>query len=157
LIAELGHFALSLALVIALVQTVLPLLGAEWRDARLMAAAPPLAIGQCVAILAAFGCLIWSYVINDTTVLNVVQNSHSAKPLLFKVSGAWGNHEGSMILWVAILALCGLAVSAFGRGLPSTLKARVLGVLGLISLGFLLFILKTSNPFQRIWPPAPDG
>ena len=157
MIAELGHFALALALILALAQTVLPLLGAERRDARLMAAAPPLAIGQCLAIIAAFGCLIWSYVINDTTVLSVVQNSHSAKPLLFKISGTWGNHEGSLILWVTILALCGLAVSAFGRGLPSTLKARVLGVLGMISVGFLLFILKTSNPFERVWPPAPDG
>jgi cytochrome c-type biogenesis protein CcmF len=157
LIAELGHFALSLALILAVAQTALPLFGAARRDARLMVTAAPLAIGQCVAILAAFGCLIWSYVINDTTVASVVQNSHSAKPLLFKVTGTWGNHEGSLILWVTILALCGLAVSAFGRGLPSTLKARVLGVLGLIGVGFLLFILRTSNPFERVWPPAPDG
>ena len=157
MIAEVGHFALALALILAIAQAVLPLLGAQRRDARLMATAAPFAIGQCLAILAAFACLKWSYAVNDTTVANVVQNSHSAKPMLFKISGAWGNHEGSMILWVAILALCGLAVSAFGGGLPSTLKARVLGLLGLIGVGFLVFILRTSNPFDRIWPPAPDG
>lgn len=157
MIAELGHFALALAVILAFAQTVLPMVGAEQRDARLMASAAPLAIGQCVAIAAAFACLMWSYAVNDTTVLNVVQNSHSAKPMLFKITGTWGNHEGSLILWVMILALCGLAVAAFGRGLPSTLKARVIGILGLISVGFLLFILKTSNPFERIWPPPPDG
>jgi len=157
LIAEVGHFALALALILAIAQTALPLVGAQRRDARLMATAAPFAVGQCVAILAAFACLIWSYAVNDTTVANVVQNSHSAKPMLFKISGSWGNHEGSMLLWVSILALCGLAVSAFGRGLPSTLKARVLGILGLIGVGFLVFILRTSNPFDRMWPPAPDG
>jgi cytochrome c-type biogenesis protein CcmF len=157
MIAELGHFALALALVLAFGQTALPLLGAAQRDARLMTTAAPLAIGQAFCIAASFACLMWSYAINDTTVVNVVQNSHSAKPLLYKITGTWGNHEGSLILWVMILALCGVAVAGFGRGLPSTLKARVLGVLGLISVGFLLFILKTSNPFDRVWPPAPDG
>jgi cytochrome c-type biogenesis protein CcmF len=157
LIAEVGHFALALALILAFAQATLPMVGAQQRDARLMASAAPFAIGQTIAILAAFGCLMWSYAINDTTVLNVVQNSHSAKPMLFKITGTWGNHEGSLLLWVGILALCGLAVSAFGRDLPSTLKARVLGVLGLVSVGFLLFILKTSNPFDRMWPPPPDG
>jgi len=156
-IAEVGHFALILAMVLAFAQSVLPLLGAEQRDARLMATAAPLAVGQTLAIAAAFGCLMYSYVINDTTVMNVVQNSHSAKPLLYKITGTWGNHEGSLVLWVLILALCGAAVSAFGRDLPSALKARVLGVLGLISLGFLLFVLKTSNPFDRVWPPPADG
>jgi len=157
MIAEVGHFALTLALILAFAQSVLPLLGAETRDARMMATAAPLALGQCFAIAAAFACLMYSYVINDTTVMNVVQNSHSAKPLLYKITGTWGNHEGSLVLWVMILALCGAAVSAFGRELPSALKARVLGVLGLISLGFLLFVLKTSNPFDRVWPPPADG
>ena len=157
MIAELGHFALALALILAFAQTVLPLIGAEQRDARLMATASPLAIGQTLAIAASFACLMYSYAINDTTVLNVVQNSHSLKPMLYKITGTWGNHEGSLILWVMILAMCGFAVAAFGRDLPSTLKARVIGVLGLVSVGFLLFILKTSNPFERIWPPPPDG
>jgi cytochrome c-type biogenesis protein CcmF len=157
MIAELGHFALALALILAFAQTVLPLIGAEQRDARLMATASPLAIGQTLAIAASFACLMYVYVINDTTVLNVVQNSHSLKPMLYKITGTWGNHEGSLILWVLILAMCGFAVAAFGRDLPSTLKARVIGILGLVSVGFLLFILKTSNPFERIWPPPPDG
>jgi len=157
MIPELGHFALALALVLAAAQTFLPLLGAELRDARLMASASPLAFGQFVAIAVSFGCLMWSYAVNDTTVLNVVQNSHSLKPMLFKLTGTWGNHEGSLLLWVLILALCGLAVAGFGRGLPSTLKARVLGVLGLVSLGFLAFILKTSSPFERMWPPPAEG
>lgn len=157
MIAELGHFALALALILAFAQTVLPLIGAEQRDARLMATASPLAIGQTLAIAASFACLMYVYVINDTTVLNVVQNSHSLKPTLYKITGTWGNHEGSLILWVLILAMCGFAVAAFGRDLPSTLKARVIGVLGLVSVGFLLFILKTSNPFERMWPPPPDG
>jgi cytochrome c-type biogenesis protein CcmF len=157
LIAELGHFALALALILAVAQTALPLLGAERRDVRLMASAGPLAVGQTIAIAASFACLMYVYAINDTTVVNVVQNSHSAKPMLFKITGTWGNHEGSLILWVLILALCGLAVAAFGRDLPSTLKARVLGILGLVSVGFLMFVLKTSNPFERMWPPPPDG
>ncbi|QYU68073.1 cytochrome c biogenesis protein CcsA [Leptolyngbya sp. 15MV] len=157
MIPELGHFALTLALVLAAAQTLIPLVGAEQRDARLMASASPLAIGQFLALAAAFGCLMWSYAVNDTTVLNVVQNSHSAKPMLYKLTGTWGNHEGSLLLWVLILALCGLAVAGFGRQLPSTLKARVLAILGLVSLGFLGFTLKTSNPFERMWPPPPDG
>lgn len=138
MIAELGHFALALALILAFAQTVLPLLGAEQRDARLMATASPLAVGQTLAIAASFACLMYSYAINDTTVLNVVQNSHSLKPMLYKITGTWGNHEGSLILWVLILAMCGFAVAAFGRDLPSTLKARVIGILGLVSVGFLL-------------------
>lgn len=157
MIAELGHFALALALILAFAQMVLTLYGAEARNARLMAAGPPLAAGGLIAIAASFACLMYSYAINDTTVLNVVQNSHSAKPMLFKITGTWGNHEGSLLLWVMILALCSAAVAGFGRGLPTTLRARVLGVLGLVSVGFLLFIIKTSNPFERIWPPPPDG
>ncbi|MGX9966819.1 heme lyase CcmF/NrfE family subunit [Roseomonas sp. F4] len=157
MIAELGHFALALALVLALAQAILPLLGAEMRNGRMMAVGAPLALGQCLAIAAAFGCLMYSYAINDTTVANVVQNSHSAKPMLYKITGTWGNHEGSLLLWIMILGFCGAAVSAFGRELPTALRARVLGVLGLISVGFLAFTIRTSNPFERIWPPAPDG
>jgi cytochrome c-type biogenesis protein CcmF len=157
MIAELGHFALALALVLALAQAILPLLGAEMRNGRMMAVGAPLALGQCLAIAAAFGCLMYSYAINDTTVANVVQNSHSAKPMLYKITGTWGNHEGSLVLWIMILGFCGAAVSAFGRELPTALRARVLGVLGLISVGFLAFTIRTSNPFERVWPPAPDG
>ena len=157
MIAELGHFALALALALSIAQSFVGLLGARWADARLMGATGPLAAGILIATGGAFACLIWSFVTNDTTVANVVMNSHSAKPLLYKVSGSWGSHEGSMVLWVLILALCGGAVAAFGQGLPSVLHARVQAVLALVGVGFLAFILATSNPFDRVWPPAPDG
>ncbi|MBW8270317.1 heme lyase CcmF/NrfE family subunit [Caldovatus aquaticus] len=157
MIPELGHFALALACAVALAQGVLPLVGAARGDARLIALAPPLAAAQALAAFAAFVALAWSFAVNDTTVLGVVQNSHSAKPLLYKLTGTWGNHEGSMVLWVLILALCGGAVAGFGRRLPGALQARVLAVLAWIAVGFLLFILATSNPFRRVWPPAPDG
>lgn len=157
MIPELGHFALALACVLALVQAVVPVLGAHWGRLRLMALGPSLALGQLLATGAAFGCLVWSFVVNDTTVSNVVANSHSAKPLLYKISGAWGNHEGSMVLWVLILGLCGGAVAVFGRDLPTALKARVIGVLGMVAVGFHGFILFTSNPFNRVWPPAAEG
>lgn len=157
MIPELGHFALALALALSLAQSVIGLWGAQRGEARMMAATGPLAAGVLIAVCGAAACLVWAYVVNDTTVLNVVQNSHSAKPLLYKISGTWGNHEGSMILWVLILALCGGAVAGFGGNLPSALQARVLAVLGLVSFGFLAFILATSNPFDRVWPPPPDG
>jgi len=156
-IPELGHFALALALALSIAQSFVGLLGARWADARLMGATGPLAASILIATGGAFACLIWSFVTNDTTVANVVMNSHSAKPLLYKVSGSWGSHEGSMVLWVLILALCGGAVAAFGQGLPSVLHARVQAVLALVGVGFLAFILATSNPFDRVWPPAPDG
>ena len=157
MIAELGHFALALAMALSLAQAVLPLWGATKGDTRLMAAGSPLAAGTLLACATAFGALLYVFAVNDTSVQNVVQNSHSAKPMLYKLAGAWGNHEGSMVLWVLILALCGGAVAGFGRRLPTALQARVLAVLGLIALGFLAFILATSNPFGRVWPPAPDG
>ena len=157
MIPELGHFALALALALSLAQVGLGLWGAQRGEARLMAATGPLAAGILIAVGAAFACLVWAYVVNDTTVANVVQNSHSAKPLLYKISGTWGNHEGSMVLWVLILALCGGAVAGFGSNLPSALQARVLAVLALIAAGFLGFILATSNPFDRVWPPPADG
>jgi cytochrome c-type biogenesis protein CcmF len=157
MIPELGHFALVLCACLALAQSVVPLVGAQTRDARLMSLGPPLAVAGVVGCLIAFVALMWSYAVNDTTVMNVVQNSHSAKPMLFKLTGTWGNHEGSMVLWSLVLALCSGAVAAFGRDLPSGLQARVLSVLGMVALGFLLFILATSNPFERVWPPPPDG
>ena len=157
MIPELGHFALAMALAFCIAQTALPLWGAQRRDARLMAAAVPLANAAMLSVLVAFICLATSYAVNDTSVVNVVQNSHSAKPMIYKITGTWGNHEGSMVLWVLVLTLCGTAVAGFGRDLPSVLQARVLGVLGAIAVGFLLFVLFTSNPFDRVWPPAPDG
>jgi cytochrome c-type biogenesis protein CcmF len=157
MIPELGHFALILALLLAVAQSLLPLIGAQRADARLMASGAPLATAGFVAVAISFAALMWAYAVNDTSVINVVQNSHSAKPMLYKITGTWGNHEGSMILWVMVLAGCAAAVAAFGRELPSALQARVLAVLGMISLGFLAFILLTSNPFERVWPPPPDG
>ncbi len=157
MIPELGHFALALACALAFAQAVLPLWGAHRGDARLMAAAPALALGQLLALLTAAGALVWASVGDDFTVLNVAENSHTLKPLLYKVTGTWGNHEGSILLWALILALCGGAVAGFGRGLPSALRARVIGVLGGSSAGFLLFCLLASNPFNRLWPPPLDG
>ena len=157
MIPELGHFALALACALAIAQTVLPIWGAHRGDARLMAAAPALAVGQLLALSTAAAALVWASVSDDFTVLNIAENSHTLKPLLYKVSGTWGNHEGSILLWGLILALCGGAVAAFGRGLPSALRARVIGVLGGSSAGFLLFCLLASNPFNRVWPPPLDG
>ncbi len=157
MIAELGHFALILALLVALVQTVVPALGAHRRDPRLMAVAEPAAIAQVGLILTAFLALMHAYVTSDFSVANVWENSHSLKPLLYKISGVWGNHEGSMVLWVLILSIFGAAVAIFGRNLPATLKANVLAVQASVALGFLLFITVTSNPFLRLDPPPLDG
>ena len=157
MIPELGHFALALACAIAFAQAVLPIWGAHRRDSRLIAAAPGIAAGQLLALAVAYGCLVWSSVTDDFTVLNVAENSHSLKPLIYKITGTWGNHEGSILLWTLILALCGGAVAGFGRNLPSALRARVIGVLGVSSAGFLLFALLTSDPFTRLWPPPLDG
>ena len=157
MIPELGHFALALAVALATAQAVLPLWGAQKRDRRLMAAAPALAIGQLIALGAAYPALVWSSVVSDFSVMNVAQNSQAMKPLIYKITGTWGNHEGSILLWCLILALCGGAVAAFGRSLPSALRARVIGVLGATSAGFLLFALLESNPFLRVWPPPVDG
>jgi len=157
MIPELGHFALALAVAIAAAQAVLPLWGAHERDPRLMAAAPGLALGQMIALLASYACLIWSAVVDDFSVYNIAENSSSTKPLLYKITGTWGNHEGSILLWCLILAVCGGAVGLFGRRLPSPLRARVIGVLGCVSAGFLLFTLTASNPFTRLWPPPING
>ncbi|MDP2622014.1 MAG: heme lyase CcmF/NrfE family subunit [Hyphomicrobiales bacterium] len=157
MIAEIGHFALFLALGLALVQSVAPIWGARRGDARLMGLAPSLALGQLVFIALAFGALIALYVQSDFSVLNVWHNSHSDKPLIYKISGAWGNHEGSMVLWVLILALFGSLVALFGGNLPERLRADVLGVQAWISAAFLLFIVATSNPFARVHPAPADG
>ncbi|UCH74152.1 MAG: heme lyase CcmF/NrfE family subunit [Rhodospirillales bacterium] len=157
MIAELGHFALVLALMVALVQSIVPMVGAARNDVRLMEMASPAATVQLLLVAAAFGALTYSYVISDFSVLNVVQNSHSLKPMLYKISGVWGNHEGSLLLWVLILALYGGLVALFGGNLPPTLKARVLAVQAIVAGGFLAFMLLTSNPFARVFPPPMDG
>jgi cytochrome c-type biogenesis protein CcmF len=157
MIAELGHFALILALLLALLQATVPLWGAARRDLGWMALSRRTALGQFVLVSLAFAALIYAYVTSDFSVANVFENSHSAKPLLYKVTGVWGNHEGSMVLWVFILSLCGAAVAGFGGNLPTELRARVLAVQGMIGSGFLLFILLTSDPFQRLMPAPVDG
>jgi cytochrome c-type biogenesis protein CcmF len=154
---EIGHFALILAFGIALVQTAVPGFGAWRRDERLMAMARPAAQAQVLLVLVAFLALMQAYVTSDFSVENVVRNSHSAKPLLYKISGVWGNHEGSMVLWVLMLALFGALVATFGSNLPARLQALVLSVQGSISVAFLLFILLASNPFLRIDPAPADG
>ena len=154
MIPELGHFALILALAVALVQGTLPLVGAARGDARLMALGSTAALTQALLVVVAFAALTQAYVTSDFSVANVVANSHSAKPLVYKISGVWGNHEGSMLLWALILAVFGAAVALFGANLPDTLRARVLAIQALIGVGFLAFLLFTSNPFERL-SPAP--
>ncbi|MEZ5900712.1 MAG: heme lyase CcmF/NrfE family subunit [Hyphomicrobiaceae bacterium] len=157
MIVELGHFALVLALVVAGVQMIVPALGASRRDQRLMNVAEPAALAQLLLLILAFAALVHAYVVSDFSVQNVAANSHSTKPLIYKISGVWGNHEGSMLLWVLILALFGAAVAAFGNNLPPTLKAHVLAVQASIALAFLLFLVTTSDPFMRVYPPPADG
>ncbi len=157
MIAETGHFALILALFVAVVQAVLPMIGAVRGNRSWMDVGGTAAMAQFLLVGVSFACLTNAFATSDFSVMNVVQNSHSAKPMLYKISGVWGNHEGSMLLWVLILAVFGAAVAAFGRNLPPTLKARVLSVQSMISVGFFLFILFTSNPFVRVMPPATDG
>jgi len=157
MIVELGHFALILGLMVAVFQTVVPLVGAHRGEQAWMDFATPAAIVQAMLAIFAFGALTYAHVVSDFSVLNVVMNSHTDKPMLYKVAGVWGNHEGSMLLWVLILAIYGMAVAAFGRNLPPALKARVLGIQALIALGFYLFILYTSNPFERVFPAPFNG
>ncbi len=157
MIAELGHFALALAVAFAVAQAVLPLWGAWRGEARLMQAAPALALGQMIALAVSFGCLVLVSVNDDFSVLNIAENSHTLKPLLYKITGAWGSHEGSILFWCLILALCGGAVALFGNPLPASLRARVIGILGATACGFDLFCLIESNPFARLWPPPANG
>jgi cytochrome c-type biogenesis protein CcmF len=156
-IVELGHFALVLALVIQLAQASLPLWGAARRHLGLMELGRGAALASFILVALAFAALINAYVTSDFSVVNVVQNSHTDKPLLYKITGVWGNHEGSMVLWVFILTLFGAAVAWFGGNLPPELRARVLAVQGMIGSGFLLFILFTSNPFLREIPAPANG
>jgi cytochrome c-type biogenesis protein CcmF len=157
MITELGHFALILAFVVAIVQTTIPLVGAWRRNPGWMAVAEPAASAQFFLIAISFGALTWAFVTSDFSLRLVVLNSHSAKPLIYKISGTWGNHEGSMLLWVLIVALFGAMAAWFGGNLPPSLRARVLAVQGAIGVAFLAFILFTSNPFSRLAVPPFDG
>jgi cytochrome c-type biogenesis protein CcmF len=157
MIVELGHFALILAFCVALVQCAGPLLGLALRDARLLRIADASAPILFALIAFSFAALIYAHVVSDFSVVNVFENSHSAKPLLYKISGVWGNHEGSMLLWVLILSLFGAAVRLFGASLPLDLRATVLAIQGAISAAFVIFIVATSNPFLRIAEPPAEG
>ncbi|ETX15573.1 heme lyase subunit CcmF [Roseivivax halodurans JCM 10272] len=157
MITELGHFALILAFLVAIVQMVVPLVGAHKRWPGWMAVAEPAATSQFLLTAAAFGALVHAFVTSDFSLSVVVQNSHSAKPLLYKITGTWGNHEGSMLLWVLILTLFGAMAAWFGGQLPPTLRARVLAVQSAIAVAFFAFILFTSNPFARLAVPPFDG
>jgi len=157
MITELGHFALILAFMVAIVQMVVPMVGAQKRWPGWMAVAEPAATVQFLMTAFAFGALTWAFVTSDFSLRLVVQNSHSAKPMLYKISGTWGNHEGSMLLWVLIVTLFGAMAAWFGGGLPPGLKARVLSVQASIAVAFFAFILFTSNPFLRMDVPPFDG
>ena len=157
MIPEIGQFALILALLLALVQGTLPIIGAARRVPAWTGLARPVARGQALFVFIAFACLVWSFYTSDFSVLNVATNSNSQLPVQYKIAASWGSHEGSMMLWVTMLAGWTLAVTMKSRHLPNDMVARVLGVMGLVSCGFLLFMLLTSNPFDRLFPPAPDG
>ncbi len=157
MIPELGHFALILALCVAAVQGILPIAGAARGQAAWMALARPAALAQCALVVIAFGCLSQSFIANDFSVLYVAQHSNSKLPLAYRIAGVWGGHEGSLLLWTLMLCFWSVAVAAFSRHLPERMVARVLGVMALVSVGFLAFMLFTSNPFERIFPPAADG
>ncbi|HEX4764165.1 MAG TPA: heme lyase CcmF/NrfE family subunit [Usitatibacter sp.] len=157
MIPELGHFALVIALALAAAQAVLPLVGAATGRGTLMATARPIAAGQFIFVLGAFAALATCFVGNDFSVANVANNSNSTLPAQYRFAATWGSHEGSMLLWTLMLASWTFAVSVFSRHLPERMIARVLGVMGLVSMGFLLFMLLTSNPFDRLLPPAEEG
>ncbi|MEQ1647659.1 MAG: heme lyase CcmF/NrfE family subunit [Hyphomicrobiaceae bacterium] len=157
MIPEIGHFALILALAIAITQSVVPLIGAQRRDRVLMAYGRQAALAQCAFIVISFAALTYAFVTSDFSVGIVTGNSHTAKPFGYKISAVWANHEGSMLLWVLILSLFGAALAWFGNHLPDTLKANALAVQGMIGAGFLAFIELTSNPFDRLDPAPRDG
>ncbi len=157
MIPELGHFALILAFSLALIQAILPLIGASRGIPEWIAVARPAARGQLFFIAVAFGCLTWSFVAHDFSVAYVANNSNSALPFIYRLSAVWGAHEGSLLLWALVLSLWTGAVTVFSKAIPEDMVARVLGVMGLVSVGFLLFMLLTSNPFERMIPSPPDG
>jgi cytochrome c-type biogenesis protein CcmF len=157
MIPELGHFALIVAFALALVQGVLPIAGAHKGNGAWMAVARPAAQGQMVFVALAFASLTHAFVANDFSLTYVASHSNSQLPLQYRIAGVWGGHEGSLLLWVLLLTLWGAAVTVFSRHLPEEMVARVLGVMGLVSVGFLAFLLLTSNPFERLLPAAADG
>jgi cytochrome c-type biogenesis protein CcmF len=157
MIPEIGQFALILALLLAVVQGTLPIAGAHRGIASWTALARPVAQGQFLFVAIAYACLAYSFVTNDFSVLNVASHSNSKLPAHYRFAASWGSHEGSLLLWVLMLNVWTVAVTLFSRHLPQEMVARVVGVMGLVSVGFLLFMLATSNPFDRLFPAAADG
>ncbi|HET6862574.1 MAG TPA: heme lyase CcmF/NrfE family subunit [Pyrinomonadaceae bacterium] len=157
MIPEVGQFALIIALLLAIVQSSLPLIGASRGNRTWIALAAPAGQAQFIFVAIAFGCLAYSFITNDFSVLNVATNSNSQLPLHYRLAATWGSHEGSLLLWTLMLALWTVAVSLFSKHLPEEMVARVLSVMGIVSMGFLLFMLLTSNPFARLFPVPPDG
>ena len=157
MIPELGHFSLILALCLAITLGVVPLVGAFRNDSRLMSLARPLAQGQFLFIAFAFACLVYSFIVSDFSVQNVAANSNTQLPVHYRISASWGSHEGSLLLWVLMLGGWTFAVSLLSKNLPQEVIARVLAVMGLIAVGFLLFMLMTSNPFTRLLPAVAEG
>ena len=157
MIPEIGHFALILALCVALVQGILPIYGAAVGSSALMAVAKPAARTQFLLVLTAFGCLAYAFAEKDFSVLYVAATSNSQLPLHYRLAAIWGAHEGSLLLWTFILTIWMFAVTLFSSHLPDTMRSRILGVMGLVSVGFLLFMLSVSNPFERLIPAAPEG
>ena len=157
MIPELGHYALVLALALGLIQSVVPIIGAQTRDETLMRLATSTALMQFALVALSFAALAICYVTSDFSVKTVFENSHSMMPVLYKITSVWGNHEGSMLLWVLILAVFGALVAVFGNNLPLSLKANALAVQSWIAVAFYLFILLTSNPFLRLAPAPLEG
>jgi len=157
MIVEVGHYALIVACLLSLIQGTFPLYGVVKKQGRLMSIAAPAAYAQFFFVLISFSALMYAFVVSDFSVVNVARNSHTLKPMFYKISATWGNHEGSILLWALILALYGAMVAFFGRNLPKTLHVRVLAVQALIGLGFYLFLLLTSNPFERLYPFPMEG
>ena len=157
MVPELGQFALIIALIVALVLGTVPIIGAARGNAILMSVARPAGQGFFVFVAMAYGCLVWSFLGDDFSVVNVATNSNSALPIAYKFAASWGSHEGSLLLWTLMLSGWTLAVTVFSRHLPEDMVARVLGVMGLVGVGFILFMLLTSNPFDRLLPAAADG
>jgi len=157
MVPEIGHFALILALCVSLVQAVVPVVGAARNVPGWIAVARPSAYAQLLFISIAYVCLTYSFIVHDFSVAYVAQNSNSRLPLIYRISGVWGAHEGSLLLWAMVLSLWTAAVAFFSRSVPDAMRARVVGVMGMVAIGFLLFMLFTSNPFERLLPGAAEG
>ena len=157
MIPELGHFALIIALVISIVQGVVPLIGAHKNNAALMAIARPAALTQFLFVGLAYAALTHAFIVHDFSVLNVAKYSNLVQPLQYRITGVWGSHEGSLLLWVLIHSIWLVALAAFSHNLPQMMISRVLAVMSLVGSGFLSFLLFTSNPFTRIFPAPLDG